>query len=148
MTEANWPKHAAQSEATPATITMLPTYGETTGEVFGVPLMEYLQVLRQRKWTIASVLLLVLAAVGIGTLRQRPIYQAKAVLYIDRETPNIFTLHDLADYDPSDDTYFESAYKVLQSRTLARRVIDNLKLDQIEEFGGTPESARPKKSTD
>jgi succinoglycan biosynthesis transport protein ExoP len=133
MADTDLVKPAARAPESPDTISE-PSYGEKTESIIDVPFMAYWQILRRRKWTIACILLLVLAAVGITTLRQRPVYQAKAVIYIDRESPNIFTLRDLADYDPSDETYFESAYKLLQSRTLARRVIADLKLDQTVEF--------------
>jgi capsular exopolysaccharide synthesis family protein len=71
----------------------------------------------------------------IGTLKQRPVYHAVAVLQIDRDAPNVLSFQEfVAEVAPYDDSYLETAFQVLQSRTLARRVIDKLHLDQSPEF--------------
>jgi succinoglycan biosynthesis transport protein ExoP len=97
-------------------------------------LLEYWRVLRKRRWTVVSILLLVFVTVLIGTLKQRPVYRSKAVLQIDKENPNILSFKDVFELDATGDDYLETAYKVLQSRSLAKRVIDKLHLDQVPEF--------------
>jgi capsular exopolysaccharide synthesis family protein len=102
-------------------------------------LLEYWRVLLKRRWTVLSFLLLVVTTVMIGTLKQRPVYQAKAVLQIDNEDPSILTFQDfVAEVNPGDESYLQTAINVLRSRSLAHRVIDRLSLDQNPEFQATP----------
>ena len=129
---------SARPAGVPAVVTV-PSYTIDLSEEPAPSLLDYWRVFRKRHWTIWGILLVVVATVMIGTLKQTPVYRAKAVLQIDRETANILTFKDfVADINPYDDTYLETAYKVFQSRTLARRVIDKLHLDQAEEFQEKP----------
>jgi succinoglycan biosynthesis transport protein ExoP len=95
---------------------------------------DYWQVILRRRWSILAVLLGVLVFTTVGTLKQRPVYRASAVLQIDKENPNLLSFRDFLGVDNEDEYYLETAYKNLQSRTLARRVIDRLQLDRIPEF--------------
>ena len=97
-------------------------------------LLEYWRVLRKRRWTVGSILLIVVVTVMIGTLKQQPVYSAKAVLQIDRENQNILSFKDVFEVDTENDDYLETAYKILESRALAFRVIQKLQLDQVPEF--------------
>ena len=122
--------------------TVVPAYTVNLEEEEAAPsFLDYWRVLRKRRWTVGSILLLVVVTVMIGTLKQRPVYRAQAVVQIDKETANIMSFKDfVAEINPYDDSYQETAYQVLQSRTLARRVIDKLQLDQVPEFkDGPPE---------
>src|SRR5579864_6822934 len=97
-------------------------------------LLEYWRVIRKRRWTVLSILLLAVVTVTIGTLKQRPVYRAKAVVQIDRENQNILSFKDVFQIDTSEDDYLETAYKILESRTLAFRVIQKLELQKNPEF--------------
>lgn len=135
--------HPAQGEV-PAAVTV-PAYPvEVEQENVAPSLLEYWRVLLKRRWTVVSILLLVVITVMIGTLKQRPMYRAAAVLQIDRENPNIFSFQDfVAEISPYDDSFLETAYKVLQSRSLAHRVIEKLHLAETPEFqaeGGEEEN--------
>lgn len=124
----------------PATITV-PSYSlSLEGEPeTALPLIEYWRVLLKRRWTVCSILLLVVVTVMVGTLKQRPVYRAKAVMQIDKESQNILSFQEfVAEVNPYDNSYLETAYKVLQSRTMARRVIDKLHLEQLPEFSAKP----------
>ena len=106
-------------------------------------LLEYWRVLQKRRWTTISILTLVVVTVMIGTLKQQPTYEAKTVVQIDRETPNVLNFQDFmadAGLNSYDDSYLETAYKVLQSRSLAYRVIKKLDLKNSPEFAPAPPS--------
>src|SRR3990172_13346319 len=105
-------------------------------------LLDYWRVIQKRRWTILSILVLVVVTVMIGTLKQRPVYQATTVVQIDRESPNILSFQGfVAEMNPYDDSYLETAYKVLQSRSLAYRVINKLNLADSPEFAKEQESS-------
>lgn len=120
------------SSELPSTINV-PAYA-VHQEESSLPLLEYWRILRKRLWTVAGVLSLVLLTVAVGTFRQTPVYRAKAVLQIDREPMNILSFKEVMEIDPNDYDYMETAYRILQSRTLARRVIDAMKLEHVPEF--------------
>lgn len=132
-------KVSASPPAVPATVNV-PAYPVAVEETDALPLLEYWRIILKRRWTIVSILLLVFVTGAIWTLKQPRVYRAKAVLQIDRENQNIVTFGDLVNLE-SDDLYLETAYKVLQSRTLARLVIDKLQLDKVPEFAGAPKTA-------
>ncbi|MBI4466556.1 MAG: polysaccharide biosynthesis tyrosine autokinase [Acidobacteria bacterium] len=90
--------------------------------------------IRKRRWTLLSILLVLLAVVLVGTLKQKPVYRAKALLEIEQEDPNIVTVQELFQIETASDAYLETQYRILESESLARRVIDELRLDRVPEF--------------
>lgn len=103
-------------------------------------LLAYWGIVRKRRWTILTILFVVFGLVTLWTLRQRPVYRAAAMLEIERETPNLLNAQELftGESDLYFDTYLETQYKIISSATLARRVIEKLRMDQREEFNPPP----------
>lgn len=100
----------------------------------GLDLRAYWRVIQKRRWTILSILLVTFASVLLVTIKEKPIYRADSLLEIEKENPNIPTVQELFQLEDVSDNYLETQYKVLQSDTLARRVIEELHLDQVKEF--------------
>jgi len=100
----------------------------------GVHLMDYWRVIVVRRWTVIAVLFTVVATTLIWTFKQTPVYQAKVSIQIDRESNNVLSFKDVYDVETSTDDTLKTQFEVLKARTLARRVIEDLHLDQIEEF--------------
>lgn len=127
---------ASRSE-TPGVISIPPAYyGEEPLDQNS--LKEYWHTLMKRRWTIISIVLVVLVTVTIGTLKQRPVYQAKVVMQIDRENQNILSFKDFAGLEGGEDSYLETTYRNLQGRNLVREVVRKLQLDQHLEFNPPP----------
>jgi len=99
-----------------------------------VDLLAYWRVLRKRRWTIVPVLLAAFTLVLIATVKQERIYRASALLEIGQENPNVATVQQLFQFQNVSDDYLETQYKILQSDTLARLVVEQLRLDRITEF--------------
>jgi len=102
----------------------------------GVPhLLDYWRVVVKRRWVVLSCLLIVFSTVAIGTLKQKPVYQGKVLIEINPEQPNVLNFKEVLQISTADvDSYRETQYKVLQSRTLAERVVRDLKLYLYPEF--------------
>ena len=100
----------------------------------GPDLRAYWRIIQKRRWTILSILLVTFASVLIVTIKEKPIYRANTLLEIEKENPNIPTVQELFQLEDVSDNYLETQYKVLQSDTLARRVIEELHLAQVKEF--------------
>jgi polysaccharide biosynthesis transport protein len=92
------------------------------------------RVMRKRRWSVICVMALVVAAVALWTLQQKPMYEATGMLEIEPESPNILSVQELFQIENTDEDYLETQYKILQSDSLAREVIGELHLGQSEEF--------------
>lgn len=97
-------------------------------------LISYGRVLRKRGWTVVTVLAVLFTLVLVGTLKETPMYQSGALLEIEKENPNILSVQELFQLETVSDTYLETEYKILESDTLARQVIVQLRLDLLPEF--------------
>ena len=98
-------------------------------------LREYLHIILKRRWVVLTCLLVVFSTVAIGTLKQKPIYQGKVLVEINPEQPNVLNFKEVLQISSVDvDSYRETQYKVLQSRTLAERVTQALQLYKSPEF--------------
>ncbi len=98
-------------------------------------LLDYWNVIAKRRWVVLSCLLIVFTTVAIGTLKKKPIYEGKVLIEINPEQPNVLNFQEVLQLTSIDiDSYRETQYKVLQSRTLARHVVDDLKLYRYPEF--------------
>ena len=81
----------------------------------------------RRKWVIiiSTVTAFVLAA--LYSFLATPIYTAEGQLLIDRE-PNILSFEDIFQIESLNDDYFQTQFKLLQSRALAGDTIDRMPL--------------------
>jgi polysaccharide biosynthesis transport protein len=94
----------------------------------------YAYILRKRLTSILAVFFVLFAVVLIATLKQKPVYRAQVLMEIQKENPEIPTIRELYELDSVSDAYLRSQYTILASESLARRVIDQLRLDTLAEF--------------
>lgn len=99
-------------------------------------LWEYIHIVLRRRNLVLAIFLLAVAIATVRTFLARPVYQASAQILIERENPNVLTFKEVAEVDAARDDYYQTQYKLLQSRVLARRVIHGMNLLQDPEFGG------------
>ena len=91
-----------------------------------INLRDYLHILRKRRWVILTILFVVAVSVTILTFQQTPVYEATARILIEKETPNILTFKEVLDLETADTDYYQTQYKILKSRTLAKQVLEKL----------------------
>ena len=99
-------------------------------------LWEYLHVILRRRNLVLAVFLTITAASVVKTLLTRPVYEGSASVLIERADPSVLTFKEVAQVDASRDDYYQTQYKLLQSRALVRRVIEDMNLLNDPEFGG------------
>jgi polysaccharide biosynthesis transport protein len=114
-------------------------------------LLQYWRLIQKRRMTILTVLIVTFTIGLIATLKEKRVYQAKALIEVQRENPDIPTLQDLFQVENVSDVYLETQYRILKSDNLARSVISQLNLNQNPEFA-TPrrnwlETAKAEAST-
>ena len=97
-------------------------------------LLFYWRIIRKRRWTILTIFFVIFTLVVLWTLKQAPVYRATALIEIQKENADIPSFQELFELESVSDTYLETQYKILESTSLARRVIDQLGLDKLKEF--------------
>jgi polysaccharide biosynthesis transport protein len=93
-----------------------------------VHLSDYLKVLSHRRWAALTAFLVVMVAVVIYTFTATPIYRARVQLLIENENPNVVSFKEVIEQEKTTNDYYQTQYRMLQSRSLARRTLDRLGL--------------------
>jgi capsular exopolysaccharide synthesis family protein len=99
---------------------------------------DYWRVVVRHRWTVISFLVTSLVVATVWTWTTRPIFSATATLRIEKEEPRVLKFEEVVKADSEPD-YYQTQFKLLQSRTLASRVIGLLALDRHPEFAGGKE---------
>jgi polysaccharide biosynthesis transport protein len=94
---------------------------------------DYWAVLARHRWTVVTFLLVSVIVTTIWTFTTRPVFTATATLRIEKDEPRVLKFEEVVKADAQQD-YYQTQFKILQSRTLANRVIGLLGLDQHSEF--------------
>ncbi len=112
-----------------------------------VNLLDYWRVVVKRRWTILTITVAVLAVAAIATWKATPIYRSTIKIQIDPEQTNVLpfkdTVEPTASYAQSQE-YLQTQFKVLESKTLAARVIKALNLESNESFVALKAPAKSK----
>lgn len=118
------------------------------GTVEEVHLRDYLWIMFKRRWTIAAFFTVVVAAVIVFTYTMTPIYRATTQILIEKENPNIVDFKELYTVDATTQDFYQTQYKILESRFLVKRVIDKLDLRNNEEFNPHSEEETEERKAD
>src|SRR5437867_8291860 len=103
---------------------------DSTGEARS-EIREFWEVLVRRQWAVYTVAGVVLAVTAARTFTLQPLYRATALLEIQRSSPDVLAFRDLMRTDSSWQGYsafYETQYRILQSRAVARRAAERLDL--------------------
>lgn len=93
---------------------------------------EMLQLLLKYKWLLLAAVSLCTVLAVLKGLTTMPLYQATVLLQIDRTSARIVQFNKDVDPLQEDDALMlQTYYELLQSRSLAERVIDDLQLDPV-----------------
>jgi len=95
-----------------------------------IDLLAYWRVLVKRRRFVLFGLLLGAAVAMLVTLSTTPLYRATAVLQLERAAPEIVKVEGMTQVQGGDQSdFYQTQYELLQSRTLAERVAEELQLD-------------------
>ncbi|MBW1698688.1 MAG: polysaccharide biosynthesis tyrosine autokinase [Deltaproteobacteria bacterium] len=103
-----------------------------------IDLRDYLRVLLKRRWIIFSVFMIVVLSVAVHTFTATPIYQATARIVIEKENPNLVSIQEVMAVDATGSDYYQTQYRIIESRSVAREVIKKLDLKNSPEFFPPP----------
>jgi len=102
--------------------------------------IHYLQVLYRRRYVAATAFLVVVLSVALYTFTAVRIYEGTVRILIERDDPNVVSFQEVLEQNEVTDDYYETQYRLLQGRGLARRTIDALNLWSHPQF---TQPARP-----
>jgi len=105
-----------------------------------VHLRDYWKVIQKRRWMIIAFFFIVVITTAVATFTMRPIYRGTTIIQINKENPQIVDFKEIFAVNTMDLDYYQTQYKILESRSLARRVINSLNLSGHSEFQPNPET--------
>jgi polysaccharide biosynthesis transport protein len=100
-----------------------------------VRLRDYTIILSKYRWTIVAFFLPVVLVGALYSLGKEEVYTATATLYLESKSPNITGVSDV--FGPIggvNDSFYKTQLDLLQSRSLAAQVIQDLGLDRDPRF--------------
>jgi exopolysaccharide transport family protein len=103
---------------------------ETTDEQ--IHLRDYLRVILKHRWTVISVFSVIVITVAIHAFTATPIYEASTRLVIEKENPKVVSIQEVMAVDASGTDYYQTQYKIIESRAVAREVLRRLSSAEIE----------------
>ena len=128
--DAAGPDSRFGNPVTPPAGSVPPGYGSGYGAGYGhsvnedVHLLDYVRILYKRRWTALTAFLVVFGAVAVYTFTATPIFSARTQILIENENPNVVKFEEVLDQNKTTNDYYQTQYRILQSRALARRTLD------------------------
>lgn len=93
----------------------------------------YLDVILRRRWVVLAAFTIVFVSTALVTFTTRRVYQATSLLVIEKERGG-GAVQNGSMVENSNDDYYQTQYKLLQSRSLLERVYADMALDKTEDF--------------
>jgi len=97
-------------------------------------LRDYWKIIVKFRWFVISCFVIITATGIVWTFMQKPVYRATSTIWIEKEAPKVVSFQEVLSVDTSTTDYYQTQYQVLQSQTIARKVIFKLKLYNNPEF--------------
>jgi polysaccharide biosynthesis transport protein len=104
-------------------------------------LWDYVRVVYKRRWLAIPAFLLVFSVMAFNSMRQIPIYRSQAQLLIEKDAPTVARLDQMFQSQEGwqSDEFYQTQFRILQSRSLAKRTLDRMKLWDAPKLGNGPE---------
>src|SRR6187397_1643009 len=106
--------------------------------------LDYVRTIYKRRWIAIPVFLVVVVGGVLNALRETPLYRARTQMLIEKDAPTVATLDQMFQSQDGwfNDAFYQTQYRILQSRSLSKRAIDELKMWN-EPLGRAPEQRMP-----
>jgi polysaccharide biosynthesis transport protein len=105
-----------------------------------IDLRDYIRVLIKRRWTVTAFFTVTFLAAAIYSFTAIPIFQATARIIIEKENPNLVSIQEVMAVDATGTDYYQTQYKIIESRAVAREVIQRMDLKNSREFFPEPKN--------
>jgi uncharacterized protein involved in exopolysaccharide biosynthesis len=115
---------------------ILPTLGPEAPDRIQADPLQIIATVRRRFKVFSATAAFVLAAAFIYTLEQTPRYTATSYVMIDTRKRDVAKIDEVLSGLPADSSAVDTEVELLKSRSLAGRVVQDLRLDKDPEFNG------------
>ncbi len=95
---------------------------------------DYLRTLFKWRRIAVVCFCVIVGTVTIASFVMTPVYKATTRILIEREAPKVLNMQELLPIDASSTEFYQTQYKILQSRSLALRVIQAMNLSENPVF--------------
>ncbi|MBZ0190701.1 MAG: P-loop NTPase [Candidatus Kuenenia stuttgartiensis] len=118
-----------------------------------VHLTDYLNIIRKHIWILVIFFTAVVSVVTYLSFTVTPVYKATTQIIIDNKKSFMEEMADVMRIDATDKEYYQTQYKLLASRSLAKQVIQENELSEVfyrdaPEKTGSPETAPDENDTE
>lgn len=108
-----------------------------------IHLSDYLAIIRKRKWVVIIFSVVLIGIVMTVSLHTTPTYQATAQIIIERQPYAVTNVEEAINRDTRELDYYQTQYNLLQSRSLASKVIEELQLWKDFQSGPVAAQSEP-----
>jgi succinoglycan biosynthesis transport protein ExoP len=108
--------------------------GSPPPEEGGFDLLQYLRLLRKRKWLVLGMAAAFSVYGATKALLVTPLYTASARIQIDRSVAKIVEGGNISPAETGDSEFLRTQYELLQGRSISERVASALKLGEDPDF--------------
>ncbi|MBU4566317.1 MAG: polysaccharide biosynthesis tyrosine autokinase [Proteobacteria bacterium] len=105
------------------------------GEGKTIHLRDYLDVIKRRRLPILSVFVVIVALVSTYTMLATKYYTATTQLLIEQTAQRSLSLQEALAVDSSAMDFYQTQYRLIESRAIGTKVVTDLKLYKLREFG-------------
>jgi succinoglycan biosynthesis transport protein ExoP len=105
-------------------------------------LLDYARVIVKRRHVALTAFAVVALAALVYAFTATPIYEGKVQLLIEADNPNVVNFAEVIDEAQSRQDYYQTQYRLLQSRSVARKTIDALAVWKHQELTADPSTQR------
>jgi capsular exopolysaccharide synthesis family protein len=103
-------------------------------------LLDYVRMVVKRRHVALTAFVIVAMLATVYTFTATAIYEGRVQLLIEADDPNVVNFAQVIDEAQSRQDYYQTQYRLLESRSVAKKTIETLNLWKQEEF--TPDSTK------
>ena len=105
--------------------------------------LDYARVLYKRRWTVITGFIVAFGVMFTYSSSATPMYTARVQLLIENDSQNVIKFDEVYEPNKTTNDYYQTQYRLLQSRLIARRTIEAEKLWTHPALTGEPAAATP-----
>ena len=99
--------------------------------------MDYVRVLHKRRATAATAFAAVFGVSIVYAFTATPVYEARALIQIENQEQKVVQFQQVLEENRATADYYQTQYRILQSRLLARRTLEDQKLWDHPQFSAS-----------
>ncbi len=103
--------------------------GQNSNDSLSQSIGTFIQIIRENRWAIIALMVLACIAGVLKAVSEKPVYQARLTMAVE---PSSVRSGNQSVFDPYAYRFYETQYELLKSRSVAERVVEELKLAERE----------------